>query len=422
LLLKLRVKYLVYLMTYRLKRGVLMPLRLSQITLLLLLVFMMLIQCISIIGSTSELNEQGNIALNLIYEARVVLTVEGSLIEEILGLNPQIINSITITVDYTVYVNLTLNTYLEVEGCDLALNIERVSVAPSEIPSDFIQSIKNIEKSTINVENACNTKDHSFQALPLLVTFNRGNITIERTPEELYFEGLLQFDIDIAQSTLETIVQTSETTNLTVKILNYEPLSGIPLLYSETTVYSNSLENKKYTYYAYIKLDRSSISTIAYYLARSVSQFEFQGNTTYPPISVIVLYPANNIITNISTRGSTITVSFSNFTRCFIQIGPIPLKLEVNSDITLKYYVIMGGMVFYTPKPVNCSQVNIHLSNPVKQLPVSDRPKLGLPPQHPPPSSTEIMGSFLVIFLAMVISYLIIDKLVNIFTKHSAVI
>jgi len=410
-------------MTYRLKRGVLMPLRLSQITLLLLLVFMMLIQCISIIGSTSELNEQGNIALNLIYEAEVVLTVEGSLIEEILGLNPQIINSITIIVDYTVYVNITLNTYLEVEGCDLALNIERVSVAPSsEIPSDFIQSIKNIEKSTINVENACNTKDHSFQALPLLITFNRGNITIERTPEELYFKGLLRLDIDIAQSILETSVETGETTNLTVKILNYEPLSGIPLLYSETTVYSNSLENKKYTYYAYIKLDRSSFSTIADYLARSVSQFEFQGNTTYPPISVIVLYPANSIIPDISTVGSTITVSFSNFTRCFIQIGPIPLELEVNSDITLKYYVIMGGRVFYTPKPVNCSQVNIHLSNPVKQLPVNDHPELGLPPQRPPPSSTEIMGSFSVIFLAMVISYLIIDKLVNIFTKHLAVI
>jgi hypothetical protein len=410
-------------MTYRLKRGVLMPLRLSQITLLLLLVFMMLIQCISIIGSTSELNEQGNIALNLIYEALVALTVEGSLIEEILGLNPQLINSITITVDYTVYVNITLNTYLEVEGCDLALNIESVSVASSsEIPSDFIQSIKNIEKSTINVENACNTKDHPFQALPLLVTFNRGNITIERTPEELYFEGLSRLDIDIAQSKLKTSVQTGETTNSTVKILNYEPLSGIPLLYSEITVYSNSLENKRYTYYAYIKLDLSSFSTIANYLARSVSQFEFQGSTTYPPISVIVLYPANSNIPDISTGGSTITVSFSNFTRCFIQIGPIPLDLEVNSDITLKYYVIMSGRVFYTPKPVNCSQVNIHLSNPVKELPVNDHPELGLPPQRPPPSSTEIMGSFLVIFLAMVISYLIIDKLVNIFTKHLAVI
>jgi hypothetical protein len=414
---RVMVKYQVFFIITWLRRGVFVTSKPLAITVGLVFTLLMLAPCLSIVESTSELYEQSNYVLNLIYEAGVSITIEGSFIRDVLGLDSTLLSFITITVPYTIYVDVTLSRHLKVESCNLTLTLDNIAITPSNsVLSEFIQNITGL---SISVENACESSlEHPFQALPLLVNISSGNITLEKIPTELYFTGILRLNIDIAVSKLESSVVTNELTNYTERVLQYEPLTGIPLYYSETKVYSDSQEPKRYTYNAYILLVNYANYFISY-LARSTSSFEIQGNSTTSLVTVIIIYPAGNGELNISTVGNNITISFSNSTRCFLEIGPIPSKLEARSNINLKYYMSNTGRVFYTPKPVNCSEISIYLSTPLQEVPVNDYPEIVLPPQRPNPSSMDILASFFIVFLAMLLSYLIIDKVVNFFTKYS---
>jgi len=75
--------------------------------------------------------------------------------------------------------------------------------------------------------------------------------------------------------------------------------------------------------------------------------------------------------------------------------------------------MLSGNTVIYTPVPATCSQINISLSVPIREEPVNEFPEKCLPPRKQRPATIDTAISISLVSLAILLSYVIINKLIN---------
>lgn len=388
---------------------------------LLVLLLFLLIKCFSgVIYSDLEV-QKANYELNLVYEAYTWISAEGSYLEEILGLpDNSIVNSVIITVNYMVFINVTLNAYLEVENYSLLVLIKSITITPSnDITEQLKLRINSINGTEVTICTTCRSKilGEQVEALPLLLSIEKGTPVLKRIPERGVLIALTRLDIDLAVSRVEVRVEEIDFTNYTRKDLYYEPLTGIPVHYSEVLIYRSIYEYKSYTYMAYVTLLDYS-RHFKNYINRRVADIIISNNSTTTPLTLLILYPIGFNLIDVNTIDHDVIVVFNTSTRCFIQLGPLSPQLNITvNGAMFKYYRTLEGLVAYTPTTMWCSLINISLPAPLEESKEQEFPEKGLPPQVAKPTITDIAFSLSLVFLMLLVSYIAIRKIVNYFVK-----
>jgi hypothetical protein len=351
------------------------------------------------------LSEELTNTLNLEYDGRVMLTIAGSYIERILGIPAgNSLREVNIGLEYSVLVNVTLNNYLELESCSLELVVREVTSTPTnEILDQVIRSVVNT--TGIIVKDYCKKiSSRRVLTLPLLLELNHGQLRLREIPSSTEFVGIARLDIDLVVSVEEITIKRNKLLNSTWRHLYYEPLTGIPVYYSELTTYSNLREFESYTYFTYVELVEHA-NRLAHYVKRTLGVYEIQANSSMPEIEA---------------RGNTLVISFSNETRCFLLLGQIPLWVNVSiSGISATRYELEDTILIYTPSPVRCLQVEITLSTLVRESEESAKefPEKCLPPRRLGPSTADLALSFTLVTLTVLLSYFVVAKLANYITR-----
>ena len=383
----------------------------------IILVLFMLITCFSgVVYSDLGVGEV-NYELNLVYEASAWISAEGSYIEEILGLcSDNTVSSVIVTVNYIVFVNVTLNVYLEVENYSLMVLLKSTTITPTNnITEQLKLRISSINETQAVACITCHSKvlGEQIQALPLLLSIEKGSPVLKRILERGALIALTRLDIDLAVSRVEIRVEENGFTNYTRKDLYYEPLTGIPVHYSEVLIYRSMYEYKSYTYMAYITLLDYS-KHFKNYVNRRVADITISSNSTNTLLTLLILYPVNFNLTDVSTIDHSVIVTFSTPTRCFIQMGPISPQLNVTvSGTVFEYYRTLEELVAYTPISTWCSLINISFPAPLEESEKQEFPEKGIPPQAAKPTTTDIAISLSLVFLMLLVSYTIIRRLVD---------
>jgi len=381
----------------------------------------MLITCFS--GAVySDLGvREASYELNLVYEASAWISAEGSYLEEILGLHSNnIISSVIVTVNYMVFVNVTLNVYLEVENYSLLVLLRSVTITPiNDITEQLKLRISSINGTQAVVCTTCHSRvlGGQIQALPLLLSIEKGMPVLRSVLERGVLIALTRLDIDLAVIRVEIRVEENGFTNYTRKDLYYEPLTGIPVHYSEVLIYRSIYEYKSYTYMAYITLLDYS-KHFKSYVDRLVADVTISSNSTTIPLTLLILYPIGFNLTDVSTVEHSVIVVFNTSTRCFIQLGPISPQLNVTvSGATFEYYRTLEGLVAYTPTSTWCLLINISFPAPLEKSGEQVFPEKGIPPQIAKPTTIDIALSLSLVFLMLLISYIIIRRVVDYLVK-----
>ena len=387
------------------------------LTRILILVLFVLIQCLTGIVTSFE-DQVTNYTLSLKFYLRVEISAEGSYVKEVLG-DLADLESVKLEFRYSAHVNVVLSEDLEVENCNLTITFEGITTTPSSgVLNQIVADSGSIE--CVNVR-----KEDQYQrilALPLLVKLYRGNITLIEIPEDIELRGIARLDIDLVMSKEEIIIEQNGLINYTRKHLYYEPLTGIVVYYFEFTKLQDSYESGIYEYMAFAELENYA-EKLSNYVKGFRKTFVVLENPT-AELTLLIIHPAGSNepeVSVVNATNTTITISFNNTTRCFLQLGRIPpqLGIEVSgiSESELKRYMSGEGIIIYTPLPVTCSQINISLSVPVRDEPVNEFPEKCLPPRRQRPAITDIAISISLVYFAILLSYVIINKLVNYFTR-----
>jgi len=387
------------------------------LTRILILVLFVLIQYLTGIVTSFE-DQVTNYTLSLKFYLRVEISAEGSYVKEVLG-DLADLESVKLEFRYSAHVNVVLSEDLEVENCNLTITFEGITTTPSSgVLNQIVADSGSIE--CVNVR-----KEDQYQrilALPLLVKLYRGNITLIEIPEDIELRGIARLDIDLVMSKEEIIIEQNGLINYTRKHLYYEPLTGIVVYYFEFTKLQDSYESGIYEYMAFAELENYA-EKLSNYVKGFRKTFVVLENPT-AELTLLIIHPAGSNepeVSVVNATNTTITISFNNTTRCFLQLGRIPpqLGIEVSgiSESELKRYMSGEGIIIYTPLPVTCSQINISLSVPVRDEPVNEFPEKCLPPRRQRPAITDIAISISLVYFAILLSYVIINKLVNYFTR-----
>lgn len=384
-----------------------------------LLAWLLLIELSSSV--LAALSEELTNTLNLEYDGYVELTVAGSYIERILGIPAgSSLRDVNIRLKYSVLVNVTLNNYLEPESCSLELVVREATSTPtSEILDQVIRSVVNA--TGIIVKDYCKKiSPRRVLTLPLLLELNHGQLRLREIPNSTEFVGIARLDIDLVVSVEEITIKRNKLLNSTWRHLYYEPLTGIPVYYSELVIYSNLREFESYTYFTYVDLVEYS-NRLAHYVKRTLGVYEIQADSSNIPLTLLIIHPANSSMSKIEARGNTLVISFSNETRCFLLLGQIPLWVNVSiSGISATRYELEDTILIYTSSPVRCLQVEITLSTSVRESEESAKefPEKCLPPRKLRPSTADLALSFTLVTLIALLSYFVVAKLANYITRE----
>ncbi|MEM1611822.1 MAG: hypothetical protein QXH02_00525 [Desulfurococcaceae archaeon] len=243
--------------------------------------------------------------------------------------------------------------------------------------------------------------------IPLQPELWNSTLTLKAPRKTGVIVGVVRLDVDlihVSNLTTEEGISTSEYTRYD---LYYEPLTGLPVHYVVTRVKSSI--NGRIIYVSYTLLD--SDLEVFRSIRRKVFEIAVSSPNGNSTVTLILLYlPEDHggqadLDPYIVSENNTIKVSFATPQLCFMQLGV--LLEEVSANVPLQAYTIPGGVIYYTPKTLKCSSIQVFI--PVKHVAglkeQVDFPEKGLPPQMPLEAPSDLLVSVPIVALILVAVY-----------------
>lgn len=246
--------------------------------------------------------------------------------------------------------------------------------------------------------------------VPLFPDMTSSGVTVLQPPSRKgEVIGITRLDVDVVHLSNLSSTENEERKIYTRYDLYYEPLTSIPVYYVVTHTEFTPTSRVMLIFYTVLENEADIFKSIK----RSVLEVQFRGPKANGTVTVILLYLLPSNLENseaektplIVTSTNSFLVYFEEPTLCFVQLGVV--QTVVSSNIPLKAYIVPEGLVYYTPRALECNEVKISIpvEKVVNAVEQREFPEKGLPPQLPPATLEDFVISALVILPIIALIY-----------------
>lgn len=349
---------------------------------------------------------EGIVVRELQYNGLLVLTATGRYAE---GVIPGL-NYISIEVKYTVSGEVSLDAAtLKPLTCSLHVNV--TSVSTSQVSQNIPVEQFSSWNTSINLSgDECTTP-------PIALSVKNASIILEPLVKKGVVVGVTRLDVDAIHIVGGEPYPSPSRFNSSIWSAYFEPLTGIIVHYTYT--YTERMSDSSYSYS--LTLILSNYMRIFEGLTdRLVLELKVANTTDNP--SLIIIYSSLGStkppvsVSNVSA--SSLLLSFSEPTACYLVAGPFNPNITLNSNIKLETYSTLEGLyVYYSRNPSLCSNVWLNFTSQMTSGSKGWDEEKGVPPRLNAPSLGSLVFTLsllsMILYVAYSIAHWIVKKLLK---------
>lgn len=342
----------------------------------------------------------------LTYEGVLLISIWGErLVEEYLNASEYCNTRLTWTlliIRYIVKVEVSYDRH----G---VISVENVSLANTEVSSSHACIAEQVKHLLEGLSELVESRG-SFN---IILTFNRSHIRLEEASRNGEVVGVLRFDLDVVQIMRVEGDDISELNKYNTRYtLYYEPLTGIPLHVVNTYVES------------FIDGSVSIVNSISLisgrgffkHISRRVYEIVSSGRDVNRTAPLILIYFSGeeSIEPVVKAEGDTISIRFTQPTRCFIQFEPVGRVVYAN--VPLVNYSVSNRHIYFTSTSTPCNLLTLSFDLPqdaelyIKE--VEEFIERGMPPRIPNPSLPDVVSILAIFGVILSWFYLVVREVV----------